>query len=112
MSLIYNISTEFTDTPGPRLIAEGKFSGELFLKDILLPKFNEAKSNNYKLIIDLDGTFGYPPSFLDEAFGGLVKATSLNKKEILKYLEIKSSREYYIDTIYNRMEAWEEEHGI
>ena len=30
--------------------------------------------NGEKIIIDLDGTYGYPPSFLEEAFGGLVRA--------------------------------------
>lgn len=110
MDIIYKIAKEFTDTPGPRLIIEGPFSGELFLRDVLLPKFKEAVEKKVNLVIDLDGTFGYPPSFLDEAFGGLVKETQMKKNQILKYLIIKSSRKHYIEKIDARMTVWEELH--
>jgi hypothetical protein len=108
MDIIYKIAKEFTDTPGPRLIVEGKFSGEMFLKDVLLPKYKEAIKSDSNLVIDLDGTFGYPPSFLDEAFGGLIKETQTGTSKIFKNLIIKSSRKHYIDTIITRMRAWEE----
>lgn len=109
-NIIYSIAKEFTDVPGPRKKSEGKYSGELFRETILIPKFQEARTKSVKLIIDLDGTFGYPPSFLDEAFGGLVEATKLKRDEILKTLVIHSSRPVYIEKIRHRMSLWEMEH--
>lgn len=67
------ISTEFSETPGARLRSEGKFSGEEFRDDILKNKFLEACKLGEKLVVDLDGGYGYPTSFLEEAFGGLAR---------------------------------------
>lgn len=68
------ISQEFTDTPGPRYKKDGQFSGEEFRESILLPKFKDIlNNNNENLIIDFDGGYGYPSSFLEEAFGGLAR---------------------------------------
>ena len=65
------IATDFTETPGARHRNAGNCSGEEFREAILEPKFLEANGKGEKLIIDLDGGYGYPTSFLDEAFGGL-----------------------------------------
>ena len=65
------VAKRFTDTLGGRTREDGKFSGEEFREEILKPAYVECKENEDKLIVDLDGCFGYPTSFLDEAFGGL-----------------------------------------
>ena len=85
------ICDEFTDAPGPRFIKQGDFSGEKFREELLIPKFEEAIKNKEKLIIDFDGTFGYPTSFLEEAFGGLKE--KYDKKLILDTLEFISNDE-------------------
>lgn len=69
--MIIKICDDFTDAPGPRFIKQGDYSGEQFRENLLIPKFDEAVKKNEKLTIDFDGTFGYPTSFLEEAFGGL-----------------------------------------
>lgn len=38
---------------------------------IVKPKFEEAVRNKVKLIINLDGVWGYPSSFVSGAFGKL-----------------------------------------
>ena len=44
------------------------------MEDHLRPAFIGAKNNNEKVTIVLDGVkFGYPTSFLEEAFGGLAR---------------------------------------
>lgn len=106
-NIIYSIANEFTRTPGPRRKKEGENSGEEFLEKVLYPKFLEALNKKIKLIIDLDGTYGYPPSFLDESFGGLVKKTGKTKHEILKTLEIKTIRKQYEEIIKKSMIEWE-----
>jgi len=64
------------------------FSGEHFRETVLIPLYLQAKQENTKLFIDLDDTYGYPPSFLEEAFGGLARAFPADNT--LLYLEFKS----------------------
>lgn len=66
-----NILEDFTDTPGARTYSDGKFSGQEFYDEILLPKYKEALKQDEKLQIILDGTNGYASSFLNEAFSRL-----------------------------------------
>ncbi len=68
-----NIARDYTRMPGGRHISEGPFSGEDFRNKILKPKYLEAKKNGDELTVNLDGGFGYATSFLEEAFGGLVR---------------------------------------
>lgn len=72
------IASEFSTAPGPRKVSEGKFSGELFRKEILLPKVLEARDKKCALTIDLDGTSGFGTSFLEESFGGLIRENDLS----------------------------------
>lgn len=61
---------EFSEFPGPRYIHLGDSSGEQFREKYLLPKIKE----HGVIQVDLDGAFGYGSSFLEEAFGGLLRA--------------------------------------
>jgi hypothetical protein len=83
-----------TTTPGPRKINEGDFSGEWFLNEILRPKYEEAEKDNATLFIDLDGAIGYPPSFLEEAFGTL--SIEKGAKQVIDRLELKCEDEPYL----------------
>lgn len=85
-----NIAQDYTKTPGGRFIKEGDFSGEDFRIRILEPKFKECQDKNEKLTIILDGGYGYGSSFLEEAFGGLVR--SLKDRQIAD-IEIISNEE-------------------
>jgi hypothetical protein len=89
------VLNEFSRTPGPRHISEGNFSGELFLKEHLAPKFQEALKQNAKLCVDLDGTAGYATSFLEEAFGGL--ARKYGSEEVLRHIEFITDDEPYLE---------------
>jgi hypothetical protein len=82
------ISKDFSDSPGGRYINEGPYSGEYFRDNLLIPKYLKAKDVNEKILIDLDGTYGYATSFLDEAFGGI--AELYNKDDVLNRIEFKS----------------------
>ncbi|WP_295872671.1 STAS-like domain-containing protein [uncultured Zhongshania sp.] len=61
---------DYTEFPGPRFREIGPYSGQDFLETYLLPL---AKEHGASLIVDLDDTAGYGSSFLEEAFGGLVR---------------------------------------
>lgn len=87
--IIVSIATDFSDAPGGRYSIEGLYSGELFRENILIPKYLKAKENGVKLLVDLDGTYGYATSFLDEAFGKL--SEKYGKDNVLDILEFKSN---------------------
>lgn len=92
-----NICEEYTDAPGGRYESQGPFSGENFRKKILKPRFIEAANKEEKLFIDFDGGYGYGSSFLEEAFGGLIRELKEEKNSIYKkaldIIEIKSDDE-------------------
>jgi len=66
-----NICKEFTATPGARFKKDGPFSGEEFFDTLLAPKYEEAVRKREKLVINLDGDYGYSACFLDYVFGML-----------------------------------------
>ncbi len=72
MSTIIKIAGDFSETPGGRYRKDGEWSGEDFRERLLKPEF-EALTEGEKLTIDFDGGYGYPVSFLEEAFGGLAR---------------------------------------
>ena len=88
--MVINIAKEYTKTPGGRYIKEGKYSGEDFRKTVLMPKYIKCRENNEKLIVILDGGYGYGSSFLEEAFGGLARAL---KESRIADIEIISEEE-------------------
>jgi hypothetical protein len=95
------VAKEFTSTPGSRYKIEGDFSGELFRQSVLKPKLKQAIDENAKLFIDLDGTAGYGTSFLEEAFGGLIRENGYDYQTIIDHIEFKSEEEeYLIEDIY------------
>lgn len=71
---------DFTEFPGPRKETIGHFSGERFRQERIMPKISEHGIHNIE--IDLDGTAGYGSSFLDEAFGGLIREEKLSPTDV------------------------------
>ena len=101
------ICRDFSDTPGGRLKEEGEFSGELFRDTILIEKYEEAEQSNDILEIDFDDCYGVGTSFLEEAFGGLVR--KYHKHDILKRLIIIATEDETIpDNIRKFVEKAEE----
>lgn len=89
--ITYVIAKNYTDTPGPRYESEGQFSGENFRNTVLLDLLKKAKEQSTSILIDFDGGYGYPTSFLEEAFGGLVRVTK--DRNILSIFSFKSDEE-------------------
>ncbi|MBE8232378.1 MAG: STAS-like domain-containing protein [Endozoicomonadaceae bacterium] len=61
---------DFTKYPGPRYIALGPNSGEMFREQYLI----ETLKSHAEISVNLDGVLGYGSSFLEEIFGGIVRA--------------------------------------
>lgn len=83
--------SEFSEYPGLRHCDISDDSGEEFYHKILNEEFKKSFETRNIIKVDLDGTAGYAPSFLDEAFGNLVYDFSL--AEVIKLLEIISLEE-------------------
>lgn len=99
------VATDFALSPGPRYINEGLHSGEAFREEILKQKMTLAIENKEKLVVDLDNTSGYGTSFLEEAFGGLIRHNGFKLADILTHLDIISVEEdYLIDDIKSYLE--------
>lgn len=76
---------EFSEFPGPRYRNLGPCSGEEFREEILVPAIKQYGAEN--LVIDLDGTCGYGSSFLEEAFGGLLRDRAITPDEAVVIVE-------------------------
>ena len=79
-----DIGKEFSDVPAGRFPEDGEFNGEKFRKTVLVPALN--KGGNVEVI--LDNTEGFGSSFLEEAFGGLIRKEGFAKHDILLRLHL------------------------
>ena len=76
-----SVALDYTDLPGGRYPEEGPKSGQEFREEWLLPRFLAARAAGATLTVSLDGVEGYATSFLEEAFGGLVRALGLQDSQ-------------------------------
>jgi hypothetical protein len=86
---------DFAPSPGGRYIADGAFSGEWFRDDILVPALRAAIEASTVLRVELDGTSGYGSSFLEEAFGGLIRKRIFPARKIQTALEVDAGTPLY-----------------
>ncbi|QLJ16243.1 STAS-like domain-containing protein [Pseudomonas putida] len=84
-----SVTKQFSEYPAGRYRQDGKFSGEVFRDDLLAPSLKRHDV----VEIDLDGAMGYGSSFLEEAFGGLVRKHHMDPKSLRKQLRFKSNDE-------------------
>ena len=71
MDNIIYFTDAFTDKPGYRYRVDGRFSGQEFFEDILLPKYLDIMNSDKELSIDLTGIEDMSEGFIDESFGKL-----------------------------------------
>lgn len=67
--MMIKIASDFSPYPGGRYRTDGDWTGEAFREEKLLPALQADET----VVVDLDGVRGLPPSFLEEAFGGLLR---------------------------------------
>ncbi|WP_278983554.1 STAS-like domain-containing protein [Segatella bryantii] len=95
-----SIAKDFSRIPGARFPQEGDHSGQEFRTKVLLPKLREAIAKKEKLCVILDGTAGLGTSFLEEAFGGLIREDKIPYEELQSIIELVSEEdEDYIEEI-------------
>ena len=84
-----SVVSNFSQFPGGRYRRDGKWSGEEFREKFLVP----ALAAKTEITVNLDGTSGYPSSFLEEAFGGLVRH-GFTEEEVKKYIHVEAGERY------------------
>lgn len=77
-----SIAKEFSRTPGGRYRKHGAFSGEEFRERILWPALHDEGNDADIVEVNFDGVAGMPSSFLEEAFGGLVRKDVASAKRL------------------------------
>jgi len=84
-----SIAHKFSKFPAGRYLSDGSTSGQAFRESILVP----ALSKEGDVQVDLDGTEGYGSSFLEEAFGGLIRVHGFKLEDLDRRLSFKSEED-------------------
>ena len=80
------IAEDFSKFPAGRFREDGKASGAAFRDDMLVV----ALRDDEKVAVVFDGVAGFGSSFLEEAFGGLVRVCRLNKAFLDQHLHLRT----------------------
>jgi len=84
---VINVGRDFSEVPTGRTITDGPNSGERFREEVLRP----ALESNDKVVVDLVGIEGVGSSFLEEAFGGLIRERYYTYPNLMQKLVVKTS---------------------
>lgn len=84
MSSTIRIAKDFSDVPSGRFLADGDFNGQKFREEWLVPLLEKDE------VVDVvfDDAEGYGSSFLEEAFGGLVRMHGYTREFLAKHLRL------------------------
>jgi len=94
-TITINIANQFSRYPAGRYKDDGPYSGEIFRETHLIPRLRQSDT---RIVVQLDGARGLASSFLEEAFGGLIRA-GLDPKELRNRLVLESSDASLINEI-------------
>jgi len=91
-----DIGVDFSPYPAGRYRKLGPASGEAFRDDLLVPALGQADI----VRVLLDTSRGYGSSFLDEAFGGLIRNKKLGVADLHRKLKLVSKDEALVSEIW------------
>jgi STAS-like domain of unknown function (DUF4325) len=86
-----SVASDFSPFPVGRIPEDGEYNGQAFRERLLTPALRDAIAKDGRVIVWLDGIKSCGSSFLESAFGGLIRENGFEKKQVKKYLEIKSN---------------------
>ena len=81
-----SIAKDFSKFPAGRFREDGKSSGEEFREDILTPILSDPDID--RVMVSFDGVAGFGSSFLEEAFGGLVRSGEFSADYLTEHLKL------------------------
>lgn len=83
-TITITIATDYSDVPSGRFLGDGPFNGERFREELLAPHLDRKEV----VRVVFDGAEGYGSSFLEEAFGGLVREHSYEQAFLESHLHL------------------------
>lgn len=101
------IATDFSQFPAGRYVTDGPNSGERFREELLYPAL-QNKDNH--VIVNMDGALGYGSSFLEEAFGGLIRKHNLRLSNLKERLVVRCSVPLYVSRVWQYIEEEDARH--
>ncbi|WP_433690448.1 STAS-like domain-containing protein [Pseudomonas monteilii] len=90
----------FSKAPYGRYPSDGPDSGQRFREEYLLPAFQDESVT--EVVVNLDSVsngYEYGSSFLEEAFGGLVRSEGLAAEDVLRKLKVQTKFADYVSEI-------------
>lgn len=92
--MMIDLANEFGKYPAGRFPTDGSYNGELFREKFLKPYLKKLVEGNRseKLIIDIDGVRAFGSSFIEEAFGGLIRAGIYSSSELSRLIEVQCTK--------------------
>ena len=81
------IADDFSPYPAGRYPDDGKFNGTTFRRNHLVPALRESSG----VEVVFDGVAGCGSSFLEEAFGGLIRQEGMDKKFLDNHLVLSTT---------------------
>lgn len=87
-----NMTVDFSRLPGGIDEIEGTNTGEYFRKKFLIPVYDYCLIKDEELNINFASSHGFAASFLEEAFGGMVR-TGYDGKTMLRKMNFLTSEE-------------------
>lgn len=95
-----SIARNFSRFPAGRFVTDGKYSGQACRENLIAPSLRSHE----KVIVDLNGTLGYGSSFLEEAFGGLVREEGFFASDLHKRITFVADDPSLIEEIWSYIE--------
>jgi hypothetical protein len=95
-----SVAKDFSRFPAGRYVADGPFPGEVFRDNFLVTALRGGP-----VTVQLDGTFGYGSSFLEEALGGLVRKCGFSSEQLHKLLTVQASDESLVIEVWSYIDA-------
>lgn len=100
------IARDFSRSPAGRNTDDGPFSGQKFREELLIP----ALKGDERVEVDLRGALGFGSSFLEEAFGGLVRVHHFKPEELHRRMRFQSDLATYVQRIWSYVDEAAKHH--
>lgn len=94
-----SVARDYSRFPAGRYRTDGPFSGQRFREEILQPALGQADV----IEVELDGVSGFGSSFLDEAFGGLIRGHVVSLDDAPRRIKLHATDESLVPEIFGYM---------
>ncbi len=87
--MMIDIAKSYSPYPSGRFPTDGAHNGQRFRDTVLVPAMQEAlRQGGEPVVVNIDGVRTFGSSFLEEAFGGLVRKGIFTRDQVRRGLEI------------------------